>query len=364
MKHETSNFWLYFFITSMITAFLYTSPRAPVCQAALGVTGGTIPGFWRNHALLVVQIRHNLMSAVPQRRGTAIPVHVILTCCTDITVPSKMDIRCDFGSFNMQVLVPPETEMKKGRLFIVCPYFSRKGNWKIELDEMIGFMPHQMAMFRIRGLRSQLLNMVEKMAFHERMLYWLAWARRNRTSAMPSKSLDSQRTALHPFHAGDIETGVSYRFWAHYAVVVLRIGCPLQGNRYWPAFSPPLAKAFKADVVLTCATDRPIPGRIELYSFGSENPREKTPLPYHRRDMKPGHLVLACIYCPTRSSRRKPPSKWFISPDTYFQFMPEQMALVPLPSLQSPILEKIEARIAAVRRQYWRNTLRLQTAGK
>lgn len=308
--------------------------------AAFIVEGSETPGFWNNHAILVVQIRHTPRENKPGHDTLLIPVNTIIICAANMAVPTKLTFECDFKSINMQFLAPPECDIAMGRLFLVCLYHEADGRWEIQNDVMIGgCMPQQMAMYPIRSLNDPVIKAIEMMVFKQGK-HWLHWAYRVPGVTLQKVLMPAQSQG----HAIKIETLNNKHFFEQYAIVIVRSEKMLP-EQYVPSVYPPFAEVVQVHVLSKLVSKISIPSKLNLYIFYKRG-SVGTVLP-PRNQIKLGRLYVVVI---AKWYSIKSLQYWEIRPQTRMAFMPGMLAMLPIQNLHDTQLMKIRRALTTIRK--------------
>jgi hypothetical protein len=308
--------------------------------AAIIVEGNGTPVFWRNHAILVVQIRHAPLKDATGHGTAVIPTNVIVICAAKMAVPTKLNFRCDFGLINMQSLVPSDSDILRGRLFLVCLYHDTDGIWDIQPDVMIGgCMPQQKAMYQLRSLHDPVIKAVENTVLKPGR-HWRHWAYR-----VPGVSLHKVLAPAQPLEdAFTSETGSSQYFLTHDVVLVVRLEKILP-KQYVSFEYPPFAQVLQVRILSKLAGKISVPRQLKLDIFWKSRDIG-TVLP-PRSQTKVGRLFVVVI---TKMYSTEEWEYWQIRPQTIMDFMPGKLAMVPIHNLSDPVLATIKRALAAARK--------------
>ena len=324
--------------------------------------------FWQNATFAVVTVRNWKKVQGQYVERYLANVRVLAILATEHHIPDNLEIWINKGDLSEAGSICP------GGTFVVFMLKGRGGRWSIPSD-VTAIIPRESNSWPVKGISDPVVSLVSAQikklttaaGVHPRA--WISHASTNQIQSEPTTAPGINKQIMTsswlPWgHGYTTETGINFRgrFWATNSVVVLRIN-RLLPQRYIASYYPPMATEISARVVLVCATDLPVPTKINLTCIWAKGIVGKVLPPF--RVIKPGALFLASIYTPEYwygRNKGKVVTNWLIQPNILVAFMPNKMSLVPISGLNDPKLQQTEIKVAAVRKEYWKGWAKYQLA--
>ncbi len=138
------------------------------------VESGTDAAFWKLHAVVVLRVRRRMadqyIASDYPPAASVVSARVVLTVAADIPVPSRLHVGFFREKATVGTVLPPLSLIKPGAMFMAVistpAYFYHTPKeppriWLIEPNMPMSFMPGQLALVPISGLRDSKVRQTE-----------------------------------------------------------------------------------------------------------------------------------------------------------------------------------------------------------